>query len=170
MFREMRRKKQAFSPEESLAVLYAGTSGVLAVSGDDDYPYAVPLSYAYHDSRILFHCAGSGHKLDAIARNPRASFCVIDRDDVVPQEYTTYFRSVIVFGTTRVLDNEEEKRRALEILAEKYSPDQEQGRLQEIDRLFKQVRVVELAIEHMTGKEAIELIGARHHKDDPTED
>jgi nitroimidazol reductase NimA-like FMN-containing flavoprotein (pyridoxamine 5'-phosphate oxidase superfamily) len=168
MFREMRRKKQALSPEESIAVLHDGTSGVLAVSGDDDYPYAVPLSYAYHDSKVFFHCAGSGHKLDAIARNPRVSFCVIDRDDVVPQEYTTYFRSVIVFGSARVLDSEDEKRRALEILAEKYSPDHERGRLQEIDRLLKQVCVVELAIEHMTGKEAIELTRTRRHKDSPT--
>lgn len=165
MFREIRRKKQALSTEEAIAVLHDGSSGVLAVSGDDDYPYAVPLSYAYHDATILFHCARSGHKLDAIARNPRASFCVIDRDDVVAQEYTTYFRSVIVFGQARVLDDEGEKRRALEILAEKYSPHQEEGRLREIDRLLNQVSVVELAIEHMTGKEAIELARAKHRQD-----
>jgi nitroimidazol reductase NimA-like FMN-containing flavoprotein (pyridoxamine 5'-phosphate oxidase superfamily) len=165
MFREMRRKKQALSTEETIAILHDGSSGVLAVSGDDDYPYAVPLSYAYHDSTVLFHCARSGHKLDAIARNPRVSFCVIDRDDVVAQEYTTYFRSVIVFGKARVLDDEDEKRRALEILAEKYSPDQEEGRLREIERLLSQVSVVELAIEHMTGKEAIELARAKHRQD-----
>ena len=52
MFREMRRKKQALSNEENLAILMRGTSGVMAVSGDDDYPYAVPLSYVYHDSKI----------------------------------------------------------------------------------------------------------------------
>ena len=103
MFREMRRKKQALSNEENLAILMRGTSGVMAVSGDDDYPYAVPLSYVYHDSKIYFHCAASGHKLDAMRRNPKVSFCVIDRDEVIPQEYTTYFRSVIVFGTVRIL-------------------------------------------------------------------
>lgn len=157
MFREMRRKRQALSFEESIALLNRGTSGVLAVSGDGDYPYAVPLSYVYCDSRIYFHSAKSGHKLDAIARNQKVSFCVIDQDDVVPQEYTTYFRSVIVFGKARVLDNEDEKRSALEMLAARYSPDHEQGRLQEIDKQFKQVCLVELAIEHMSGKEAIEL-------------
>jgi uncharacterized protein len=157
MFREMRRKRQALSFEESIAVLNKGTSGVLAVSGDDDYPYAVPLSYVYCDSNIYFHSAKAGHKLDAIARNEKVSFCVIDQDNVVPQEYTTYFRSVVVFGKARVLDNEDEKRRALEMLAARYSPDHEQGRLREIDKQFKQVCLVELAIEHMTGKEAIEL-------------
>lgn len=162
MFREMRRKKQVLSIEDSIAVLNNGTSGVLAVSGDNDYPYAVPLSYVYHDRKIIFHCAQTGHKLDAIARNEKVSFCVIDQDNVVPQEYTSYFRSVIVFGKARILNNEDEKRSALEILAAKYSPDHEQGRLQEIEKHFKQVCLVELVIEHMTGKEAIELVKAKH--------
>jgi nitroimidazol reductase NimA-like FMN-containing flavoprotein (pyridoxamine 5'-phosphate oxidase superfamily) len=165
MFPEMRRKKQALSQEETIAVLRGGTSGVLAVSGDGNYPYAVPLSYVYHDSRIFFHCAKSGHKLDAIARNPKVSFCVINRDDVVPHEYTTYFRSVIAFGEARILEDEDERRMALAILAEKYSPDDQQGRLQEIDKQLRQVCLVELAIEHMTGKEAIELTRTRDHQD-----
>jgi len=164
MFREMRRKNQALSLEECILILNNGTSGVLAVSGDNDYPYAVPLSYVYHDSKIFFHCAISGHKLDAIARNEKVSFCVIDQDKVVPQEYTTYFRSVIVFGKARILEDEAEKRSALEKLAARYSPDYEQGRLREIDKQLKRVCVVELAIEHMTGKEAIELVRTKQHQ------
>lgn len=164
MFREMRRKKQVLSLDESISVLNRGTSGVLAVSGDNDYPYAVPLSYVYHDSKIFFHCAKSGHKLNAIARNEKVSFCVIDQDNVVPQEYTTYFRSVIVFGKARILEDETEKRSALKILAARYSPNQQQGRLEEIDKLFKQVCLVELAIEHMSGKEAIELVKTKQPK------
>lgn len=162
MFREMRRKKQALSLEESIAVLHRGTSGVLAVSGDHGYPYAVPLSYVYHDRKIFFHCAKTGHKLDAIAGNQKVSFCVIDQDNVVPQEYTTHFRSVIVFGKARILENADEKRSALEIFAARYSPDHEQGRLQEIEDQFNHVCLVEIAIEHMTGKEAIELTKAKH--------
>ena len=158
MFREMRRRKQALSPESCVEVLRKGTSGVLAVSGDDGYPYAVPLSYVYDDGRLFFHCAPSGHKLDAIAGNEKASFCVIDQDHVVPEEYTTYYRSVIAFGRARVLEDEGEKRAALEKLAERYSPRQEEGRRAEIDKLFQQVCMVELAVEHMSGKEAIELV------------
>lgn len=161
MFREMRRKKQILSQEESLEILGRGTFGVLAVDGDDGYPYAVPLSYVCHNGKIFFHCAGAGHKLDAIARNPKASFCVTDRDDIVPEEFTTYFRSVIAFGKIRVLEDAAEKRSALETLAARYSPDHEQGRLQEIDKLFKQTCVLELAVEHMSGKEAIELVRAK---------
>ncbi|ATW23502.1 pyridoxamine 5'-phosphate oxidase family protein [Candidatus Formimonas warabiya] len=162
MFREMRRKKQVLTLEESIQVMNRGTSGVLAVSGDDNYPYAVPLSYVYHDNKIFFHCAKTGHKLDAIARNEKVSFCVIDKDQVVPDEYTSYFRSVIVFGKARILEDEAEKRRALEILVERYSPNHEESRrLQAIEKEFSIVCMIELTIEYMSGKEAIELVKAK---------
>lgn len=161
MFRELRRRKQALSVEENIQVLNRGTSGVLAVTGDDDYPYAVPLSYVYYNNKIFFHCAKTGHKLDAIAKNEKVSFCVIDMDQVVQEEYTTYFRSVIVFGKARILDDEE-KRRALEILTARYSPDQEKShQLQAIEKDFNIVCMVEIAIEHMSGKEAKELLKAK---------
>ena len=87
MFREMRRNGQELPLEECTAILNRGTSGVLALSGDDNYPYAVPVSYAYDGYKLYFHCAKSGHKIDAIRRNAKASFCVIDQDLVVPEEY-----------------------------------------------------------------------------------
>ena len=74
-------------------ILNNGTSGVLAVSGDNGYPYTVPLSYVYDNNRIYFHSANEGHKIDAVKRNPKASFCIIYQDIVVPQKYTTYFKS-----------------------------------------------------------------------------
>lgn len=159
MFREMRRKKQVLTLEENIQILNRGTSGVLAVSGDDDYPYAVPLSYVYHDNKIFFHCAKTGHKLDAIARNEKVSFCVIDKDQIVQEEYTSYFRSVIAFGKARILENEAEKRKALEILTARYSPDQEEvHRMQAIENEFNIVCLIELTIDHMSGKEAMEFI------------
>ena len=110
IFREMRRRKQELSRQEVLDVLYNGTSGVLALLGDNDYPYAVPISYVYDDGKIYFHSAKSGHKIDAIQKTEKASFCVIDKDLVVPEEYTTYFRSVIAFGKIRVIEDDREKR------------------------------------------------------------
>ena len=162
MFREMRRKRQALSPEECAAILHGGTSGVLAVSGDEDYPYAVPLNYLYSGGKLYFHCAKAGHKLDALARNPKASFCVTGREQIVPQEYTTYFRSVIVFGTVRPLQDGEEKRAAIEQLALKYAPgDSAENRRRIIDREWAPLCVMEMTVDHMTGKEAIELVRAK---------
>ena len=104
MFREMRRKRQMLGKEECEEILNRGTSGVLALLGDDAYPYAVPISYVYEDGKLYFHSARSGHKLDAVREYPKASFCVIDQDQIVPEEYTTYFRSVIAFGSIRILE------------------------------------------------------------------
>lgn len=155
----MRRKKQMLSMEEMASLLAEGTAGVLALTGDDGYPYAVPLSYVYDGSKIWFHCAKSGHKLDAVRRNPRASFCVIGQDQIVPEEYTTYFKSVIVFGQIRVLEEEEEKREAIERLAVRYTPeDTPAGRAEVIGRSWASLCVLEMSIDHMSGKQAVELV------------
>ena len=135
MFREMRRKRQKLSKEECEEILFRGTSGVLAVSGDDGYPYAVPLSYLYENGKLFFHCAKAGHKLDSILRNEKASFCVIAQDQIVPEEYTTYFRSVIVFGRIRVMEEDDARRTAIEKLALKYAPGESaESREQAIER------------------------------------
>ncbi len=103
MFRGMRRKRQLLPQAETIAMLESCTSGVLAVQGDDDYPYAVPLSYAYEDGKLFFHSACAGHKTDAVERDDKASFCVIAAEDVVQSTFTTHYRSAIVFGRLRVL-------------------------------------------------------------------
>lgn len=158
MFREMRRKRQEMGRDASIAVLERGTSGVLALHGDDGYPYAVPLSYVYSEGRLFFHSAASGHKLDAIARCDKASFCVIDQDEIVPEKYTTFFRSVIAFGRIRVIEDAEEKRAAIDMLAVRYRPGHEEARKAEIDGAMARLCMLELTIEHLSGKEAIELV------------
>ncbi len=165
MFREMRRNKQALSQEESAEILRKGTSGVLSLSGDEGYPYGVPISYVYDGEKLYFHCARAGHKLDAIRRNGKASFCVIAQDQVIPETYTTHYRSVMVFGTVRILE-EEEQYAAMEKLAVKYAPDScAEGRQRAIRGAWNALCVLEMTVAHMTGKEAIEL-KARKEKDD----
>jgi nitroimidazol reductase NimA-like FMN-containing flavoprotein (pyridoxamine 5'-phosphate oxidase superfamily) len=158
MFREMRRKKQLLSEEETIAILQSCTSGVLAVSGDNNYPYAVPLSYAYKDGKLFFHFAKAGHKLDSILKNNKVSFCVIQTDDVVQKTFTTHFRSAIVFGRARILTEDGEKKYALECLVEKYSPDYVAEGQAEIAQAWDRVHVAEVQIEHVTGKAAIEIV------------
>ena len=161
MFREMRRKKQLLSEAETIGILRSCTSGVLAVTGDNDYPYAVPLSYAYKDRKLFFHFAKSGHKIDGIEKNNKVSFCVIERDDVIQKTLTTHFRSAIVFGRARILTEDSEKRFALECLVEKYSPDYFSEGQSAIESDWENVCVAEINIEHMTGKAAIEIINGK---------
>ena len=154
----MRRNRQSLSEDMIRDILFKGSSGVLALSGDDDYPYAVPISYVFDGDRIFFHCARSGHKIDAIRRNPKASFCVIGQDHVVPEEYTSHYRSVIVFGTIRIIENEGEMMDAIMKIARKYAPDDTpENRIRAIEKEWKALSMLEMKIEHMTGKEAKEL-------------
>lgn len=159
MFREMRRNRQALSKEECEQILYRGTSGVLAVSGDDGYPYAVPINYFYENDKVYFHSANEGHKIDAIKNNTKVSFCVIDQDNIVPEEYTSYFRSVIVFGKMQIIENENDKKIAIEKLAVKYAPeDSKENRQEVIEKAYHRFCMLQLSIEYMSGKEAIELV------------
>lgn len=165
MFREMRRKNQQLPMDECHRILRTATSGVLAVAGDEGYPYAVPLSFAFDDGKLYFHVAKSGHKLDALRRNPKASFCVIEQDEIVPAEYTTYFRSVIAFGKVRIVEDNVEKRRGLELLADKYSPSETiESRDMEIGKLVNALYVLVMDVEHLTGKEGRELSEQRKNK------
>jgi len=158
MFRPMRRITQQLTEAEALDMLKSGSSGVMALAGDEGYPYAVPLSYAYCEGKLYFHVAKSGHKLDAIARNDKVSFCVIQKDEVIPADFTTHYRSVIVFGRARILTDEAEKRRALRLLVEKYSPGFLAEGEAEITRSWERFHALELRIEHMSGKAAKELL------------
>ncbi len=157
-FRPMRRHRQQLSREECERILGRCTSGVLALTGDGGYPYAVPLSYVYADGAIIFHSAVQGHKVDAIRRDSRCSFCVIDRDEIIPAEFTTYFRSVIAFGRIQILEDDNEKMQALRLLGHRYSPNDEPGLQHEIDKSLDHVLLLRLDVEHLSGKQAIELV------------
>ena len=157
----MRRNRQQLSREECECILDRCTSGVLALAGDGGYPYAVPLSYVYDDGAIIFHSAVEGHKVDAIKRDNRCSFCVIEQDEIRPAEFTTYFRSVIAFGRIHILETADEKVQALRLLGRRYSPGDEPGLQHEIDKSLDHVLILRLDIDHISGKQAIELLQSR---------
>lgn len=159
---KMRRFRQLLPEEETLDILKNGTNGVLALCGSDGEPYAVPISYVYADGKLYFHGAGVGHKHDIIKENPRASFAVVQQDEIVPEKFTTYFKSVIAFGTIKYAETREEIRHGIELLAKKYSPLETDEAVQaEIAATGKGMRVFVLEIEKITGKQAIELVNKK---------
>jgi len=160
-FRVMRRHRQQLSDEDSIGILNRATSGTLALLGDGGYPYAVPISYVYDNGKLYFHSAMSGHKVDAIRGCDKASFCVIDQDYVRPAEYTTYFRSVIAFGRISIVEDESEKLAIARILGNRYNPNQEEALQRELEHGLARMLAIRLDIEHLTGKEAIELVRQR---------
>lgn len=159
MERKLRRIKQELPACECIEILKRGKYCVWAVAGDNDYPYAVPINYVYSNGDLYIHCANQGHKLDAIRRNPKCSICVTDKDDVVPEEFTTFFRSVIAFGEAEIVEEGKSKIEALILLSDKYAPGIDPK--EEIAKFLKTVCIVRIHLSRITGKEAIELTRMR---------
>lgn len=162
MFRDMRRFKQSLEKEECEKILRESSAGVLAVSGDDGYPYTVPMSYFYEDGKIYFHSAKSGHKIDAIRSNPKVSFCVVTVDEPQPEKFSGDFRSVVAFGKARIIEDDAEKWKIMEIITKKYAPNAPQDAVDaKIDVRFKAVSIIVMDVEHLTGKESMDLVKMR---------
>ena len=160
MERKMRRFRQLLDEEITKNILSNATNGVLSLVDIDGEPYGVPVSFAFNGNRSIYiHSAVKGHKIDCIVSNPRCSFCVVDQDLIVPDEFTSYFSSVIVRGSIHIVSDADEIMKGLLLLCRKYSPGIDPAA--EISKCLNHVAVLRLDIESMTGKEAIELVRKR---------
>ncbi len=151
MFRMMRRFKQELLENECIEVLENEPRGIMAVHGDNGYPYAFPMNYIYIDGKLYFHCAKEGHKIDAISADNKVSFCIIDKGFKKEGDWALNIKSVIVFGKIKKIDNIKKKVEILRQLGLKYYPTAEDVE-KEIDRFIEKVQILELEIDHMTGK------------------
>ena len=152
MFRPLRRHRQKISEADCRALLTTARRGVLAVHGDDGYPYGVPLNFLYDeaDECVYFHCALEGHKLDAINRDPKVCFTVFG-NDVKRDDWAWYVTSVILFGRAFPVTDEIKKDAILRALAKKYFPDEEDVE-SDMERNAARAGVIAIRIEHMSGK------------------
>ena len=153
IFRPMRRFKQKLSDPDALEVLKQAKRGVLSVIGDDGWPYGIWLNphYRKEDGRIYFHGAKEGHKIDAIRKDDRVSFTVID-DGVRDQGGWAYtFRSVVVFGRIEFVEDHEFAIELCRELARRFNPSEEDIE-KEIRMAGSRVQVLCLIPEHITGK------------------
>ena len=153
MFREMLRFKQALSDEACVDILRKALRGVLSVNGDDGYPYAMPINHYYceEDGHIYFHGGRLGHKIDALRRDERACFCVMDEGERAEEGWWLRIRSVVVFGRVRFV---EDHGRAMDIsrrLSHKFTQDEDYIEY-EVAHSGPGTLVFELVPEHMTGK------------------
>ncbi len=155
MFRKMRRSKQKLSEDECIDILIKYPRGVLALLGDDDYPYAIPMSHVYIDGKIYFHGAQKGHKNDAVKKYSKCSYCVMDEGVKNDGEWWYTFKSVIAFGKIRTLTDKDDKIDKLTHLGDRFFPTHEET-VDEINRLIDRTEVFEITIEHLSGKIVVE--------------
>lgn len=153
MFREIVRKKQALPKEECIKLLKEEPRGVLSVTGDEGYPYGMPMNHYYdgRDGRIYFHSGMSGHKIDAMRACDKASFCVFDKGYRREGEWALNIRSVIVFGRIRFVDDYEKAMEISRLLSYKFTNDEAYIN-REIEHSGRRTQVFYLEPEHITGK------------------
>ncbi|MBO4278216.1 MAG: pyridoxamine 5'-phosphate oxidase family protein [Spirochaetales bacterium] len=153
MFREMMRIKQQLPESECIEILKSEKRGVLSVLGDDGYPYGMPMNHFYceEDGRIYFHGGKKGHKIDAIRRNDKASFCVFDQGFRQEGEWFLRVRSVIVFGRIELVEDQAKTIRISRLLSYKFTSD-EKYIAEEIERSGRNTLLFALVPEHITGK------------------
>ncbi len=153
MFREMVRKKQQLSREECVSLLKAESRGVLSLLGDGGYPYGVPIDHWYReeDGCLYFHSGKTGHKVDALKANPKASFCVCDRGYREEGDWALKIKSVIVFGKIEIVEDHSQAIELTRSLSYKYTCDDAYIQ-EEIDSYGHELLVFKLVPEHMTGK------------------
>ena len=153
MFRKMVRFKQQIGEEECLRILKEEKRGVLSVLGDGGYPYGMPINHYYceEDGKIYFHGGMQGHKIDALRRCDKASFCVYDEGYREEGDWALHIKSVIVFGRVEFIEDRETIYRLSAELSRKFTQDEAyiQG---ELDRSGPRTLMFALVPEHMTGK------------------
>ena len=153
MFREITRFKQALPKAECIKILKHELRGVLAVQGDDGYPYALPINHYYNeeDGRIYFHSGPKGHKIDALKKDPKASFCVYDQGFKREGEWALNIRSVIVFGRVEIIEDRDKILEISRLLSLKFTDDEAYIN-EEIARSGARTFMFALVPEHITGK------------------
>lgn len=151
MFRPMRRSRQQLGEEEAVEVLKSAKRGVLSVIGDDGWPYGIYLNPLYDDGTIYFHGAKAGYKIDALRRDARASFTVIDEGVKDDDGWAYTFRSVVVFGRVEFIDDQAKALGICRRLARRFNPS-EKDIDDEIRRAGQYVQVFALVPEHISGK------------------
>ena len=153
MFRPMVRFKQQISDEECIRVLKEQKRGVLSMIGDDGYPYGVPINHWYceEDGKLYFHGGLKGHRIDAVERCDKVSFCVYDEGYKKEGEWALNINSVIVFGRIAKVTDEEKRIRIISDLTRKFTDD-EAYLARELKGSLQRTLLLELTIEHMTGK------------------
>ena len=151
-FREMRRKKQQVSREECVRILREEKRGVLAVIGDEGYPYAIPLDFYYDEAEdiIYFHCAKKGHKIDAIKNCDKVCFTVWNRG-YQKEDWSYFVTSVVAMGRARLITDESVTYEKAKAIGLKYYPSAPEVD-EELKKDVHRVQIVAISIEHMTGK------------------
>lgn len=99
----------------------------LSMVRPDSTPYGLPVSLVRSgDDTFYFHCAAEGEKLDCLKANPIVSLSAVSRCTPKFEEeknnFTEYYNSAIALGIAEIVDDDDEKIKALRLLCQRFLP------------------------------------------------
>lgn len=134
--------------------MQSGEYGVLSLIDTEGRPYGIPVNYVWDgQDRIYLHCAPEGKKLNAIRRQAEASFCVVGCTHVVSHKFTTGYESIVMKCRAQISLSVDERRHALRLLLEKYSPHDLEVGLKYAEKSFHRTEIIRLDIREYSGKQ-----------------
>lgn len=152
----VRRQDRLLSEDEARELLRNGEYGVLSMvdgTSGEMVAYGVPVSYAWDgDDAVYVHCAKEGRKLRCLEGNARVSFCVVGKTRVIPDKFTTAYESIVLGCRAAIGLAEEERRKALRMILDKYSSDYAEIGRKYAERSFPRTEVIKLTVEKWSGK------------------
>ena len=140
--------------KRAIEILKNGEYGILSTSSKDNLPYGVAVNYFYvpEENAVYFHSKRNGNKIENIKNNPYISLFLLGKQEVIPDRYITHYESIIVTGKASLILDEEQIKRKLILLCEKFAPKELQRREEVINQYLKAVCIVKISIENITGK------------------
>jgi len=117
----IRNEERIMSDEDCRTLLESAEHGVLATINAQGQPCTTALNHVFHEGTLYFHSGPQGEKLDNIRANPQVSYFVVGVADVVYEQFTTAYSSVVVNGTMEFIEDPDEKLRALTALVNRFS-------------------------------------------------
>lgn len=149
MEKDMRRKDREETSEEFFDEVFAAAEELFLAMNDEVCPYGVILNFARQGDVIYIHCAKSGKKLDLIRANGNVSFCLACGVKIDTLRATTYYKSVFGTGMATIVEKDEEKCRALDLLARRYNA---RCQVPADIKSANRVAIIKIVIESLTGK------------------
>ncbi len=151
--KDIRRQDRLLAEKDALELLRTGEYGVLSMVDEFGKPYAIPINFVWDGNTFIYlHCAQEGRKLSCLDNNNSVSYCIVGHTNVISSKFTTEYESIILECEAHRNLSEQERMKALEILLDKFSPEDKEAGMKNAHRSFTRTEIIRLDIKHWSGK------------------
>ena len=151
--KDVRRQNRLLNKVAAVTLLDTGEYGVLSMQAEEGGAYGMPISYVWDgEQSIYLHCALEGRKIRLLHKCNNVSFCVVGKTNVIPNQFTTEYQSIILDCVASIKVETHEKIKALKLLIKKYAPNDLELGDEYIKKSFEHTELIKLSVKDWSGK------------------